>query len=50
MIAAEEGRSRALTDLMECRYGTETSSSAGLWEQEEADLEKLSPSCTVFGS
>lgn len=48
LIAAEEGRSRALTDLMEYRYGTETSSSAGLWEQEEADLEKLSPSCTVF--
>ena len=48
LIAAEEGRSRALTDLMECRYGTETSSLPGLWEQEEAYLERFSPSCTVF--
>ena len=48
LIAADEGRAQALSDLVESRYGVEKRSSTGPREQQGNYLEGLSPSCTVF--
>ena len=48
LIAADEGRAQALSDLVESRYGVEKRSLTGTRGQQENYLEGLSPSCTVF--
>ena len=48
LIAADEGRAHALSDLVESRYGVEKRSSTGPRGQQENSLEGFSPSCTVF--
>ena len=48
LIAADEGRAQALSDLVESRYGVEKRSSTEPREQQGNYLEGLSPSCTVF--
>ena len=48
LIAADEGRAQALSDLVESRYRVEKRSSTGPRGQQDNYLEGFSPSCTVF--
>ena len=48
LIAADEGRAQALSDLVESRYGVEKRSSTGPRTEKENYLEGFSPSCKVF--
>ena len=47
LIAADEGRAHALSDLVEYRYGVEKRSSTGPRGQQENSLQGFSPACTV---
>ena len=47
LIAADEGRAHALSDLVESRYGVEKRSSTGPRGQQENSLQGFSSACTV---